>query len=107
MVGPGKCQKQITYSEVEIPKAEKQGRSSMDSFRTPPFRGHKIWVLKNVQIILFVSVTSIEGTPLFRGKGQVFWVPNTAFDFHSGDTFSTQNVSDPKEGRYLMAAITN
>ena len=29
---------------------------------TPPFRGHKIWSWKNVCII-FVFVTSIEGTP--------------------------------------------
>ena len=29
---------------------------------TPPFRGHKIWSWKNVYII-FVFVTSIEGTP--------------------------------------------
>ena len=33
---------------------------------TPPFKGKKFWSRKNVHII-FVSVTSIEGTPLFRG----------------------------------------
>ena len=38
------------------------------SFGTPSFRGHKIYSRKNVHII-FVFVTSIEGTPLFRGKG--------------------------------------
>ena len=41
---------------------------------TPLFKGHlhsrdtKIWCRKNVHII-FVTVTSIERTPLFRGKG--------------------------------------
>ena len=41
---------------------------------TPLFRGHlhsgvhKLWPWKNVDII-FVSVTSVEGIPLFRGKG--------------------------------------
>ena len=34
---------------------------------TPPFKRHKIWCWKNAHII-FVSVTSIEGTSLFRGK---------------------------------------
>ena len=38
---------------------------------TPPFRGHKIWCPKNVHII-FVFVSSIEGTPLFMGKGLFF-----------------------------------
>ena len=40
---------------------------------TPPFRGHKIWSRKNVHII-FVSVTSVVGAPLFRGKGNFSWV---------------------------------
>ena len=35
---------------------------------TPPFRAHKIWSWKNVHIT-FIFVTSVEGTPLFRGKG--------------------------------------
>ena len=41
---------------------------------TPPFRGHKIWSWKNTLIIfiIFVCITSIEGTPLFRGKGHFF-----------------------------------
>ena len=41
---------------------------------TPPFRGHKIWLWKNTLIIfiIFVCITSIEGTPLFRGKGPFF-----------------------------------
>ena len=38
---------------------------------TPPFRGRKIWSPKNVHVI-FVFVSSIEGTPLFMGEGIVF-----------------------------------
>ena len=34
---------------------------------------------KNVDMI-FVFVTSIEGTPLFRGKGHFFWVPKPRFN---------------------------
>ena len=34
---------------------------------TPPFRGHKIWSRRNVQII-FVFVISIEGTPLSKER---------------------------------------
>ena len=51
---------------------------------TPPCRGHKIWSRKNFHAI-FVSVTSIEGTPLFRGKGHFFWVSKPVFNLHSGD----------------------
>ena len=43
------------------------------SLGTRLFREHKIWSGKKVHII-FVFVTSIEGTPLFRGKGQFFRV---------------------------------
>ena len=49
----------------------------------PPFRGHKIWSLKNVHII-FESVTSIEGAYLFRGEGLVYLVPKTGFDSVQG-----------------------
>ena len=44
------------------------------SFETPLFKGHKIWSPKNVDII-FLCVTSIEGTPLgsIQGKGHFFW----------------------------------
>ena len=42
--------------------------------RTPPFRGHKIWFQKKVNVIqLFESVSSIEGIALFSGNGHVFW----------------------------------
>ena len=34
-------------------------------------------------LIIFVFFTSIEGTPLFRGKGQSFWVQNTDILWHS------------------------
>ena len=34
-------------------------------------RGHNIWSPKNVHVI-FVFVSSIEGTPLFMGEGIVF-----------------------------------
>ena len=62
---------------------------------TPPFRGQKIWSLKNVHII-FESVTSIERTPLFRGKGHVFWVRNPGLTSFRGH-LSTQNMTDHKE----------
>ena len=40
----------------------------------------------------------LRGTPLFRGKGHFLWVPNPSFTLHSGDTLTTQTVTDPKEG---------
>ena len=45
------------------------------SLETPPFKGHKICSPKNVHII-FLCVTSIEGTPLgsIQGKGTLFLV---------------------------------
>ena len=49
---------------------------------TTPLRGHKIWSWKNAHII-FVSITSIEGTPLLNG--------------HLG----IQNMSNQKEDWYL------
>ena len=58
---------------------------------TPPFRGHKIWSGKNVHII-FIFVTSIEGTPLFKGKGTLFLEPP------SRRHFSTQKVTYHKNG---------
>ena len=42
---------------------------------------------KNVHII-FVFVTSFEGTPLFRGKGHFFKVPTPRSNLHSGDTLA-------------------
>ena len=55
--------------------------------RTPPFTGYKIGSWKTFHII-FVSVTSIKGTHLFRGKGPSFWVPKPGFNLHSGDTLA-------------------
>ena len=66
------------------------------SFETPQFRGHKIWSRKNVHLIV-VFVTSIEGTPLFRGKGHLFWVLKPGFNLHSGDTLALEKVTDPKK----------
>ena len=45
----------------------------------------KLWMLpkKNFHII-FVSITSIEGTPLFKEKGQFFWSLKTRFAFNKG-----------------------
>ena len=51
------------------------------------YRGHKIWSGKDVHMI-FISVTYIEGTPLFKGKGQVFLVLKPGFNLHSGDTLA-------------------
>ena len=62
------------------------------SFGTPLFKGHlhsadtKFGCEKNVYII-FVSVTSIEGTPLSRGKDHFSWVPKPRFNLHSGNNF--------------------
>ena len=36
---------------------------------------------KNIYIV-FESVTSIEGTLLFRGTEHFFWVPKPGFNFH-------------------------
>ena len=50
--------------------------------------GHFYWRdTKNVHII-FVFVTSFEGTPLFRGKGHFFKVATPRFNLHSGDTLA-------------------
>ena len=45
---------------------------------TPPFTGYKIGSWKTFHKI-FVSVTSIKETHLFRGKGPSFWVPKPGF----------------------------
>ena len=45
-----------------------------------PFRGHKIWQRTNIHII-FLSITSVEGTPLLGGKGHFFWVQVTGLTF--------------------------
>ena len=54
-------------------------------FETPPLRGHKICSGKNVHTI-FVLVTPIKGTPLFRRKNHFFWVSKTGFNLPFGDT---------------------
>ena len=62
-------------------KANKQWNLS---FGTPLFSGHKIWSRKSVHIT-FVFVTSIEGTPPFRGKGHFLRVPKLGFNLHLGE----------------------
>ena len=59
---------------------------------TPPFRGHKIWSRKNTHII-FAPITSIAGTPLFRGKGHFFWFSKPVFNLHSGDILTGHKES--------------
>ena len=54
------------------------------SFETPPFSGHNICSGKNVHTIS-VLVTSIEGTPLFRGKGHFSWVSKPRFNLPSAN----------------------
>ena len=61
--------------------------SGTSPLRHPPFRGHKIWSRKNVHII-FVSVTSIERTHLFREEANFFWVPKPRFNLHSEDSLA-------------------
>ena len=55
--------------------------------RVDSLQGTKIWPRENSHII-FVFVTSIEGTPLFRGWGHFLWVPKPEFYLHSGDTLA-------------------
>lgn len=50
----------------------------------PPFRGQSL-VSENAHII-FVSIPSIERTPLSRGKGHLFWVQKPGCKLHTGDT---------------------
>ena len=38
--------------------------------------------------VIFVSVTSIEGSPPSREKGHFFWVPKNRFNLHSGNTLA-------------------
>ena len=62
---------------------------------------------KNAHTI-FVSFTSIEGTPLFIEKGHFSFVLEPRFNFHFCDTFnSTQNVTDNKEGCLVIKVYTN
>ena len=65
------------------------------SFGTPLLRGHKLWSRKNAHII-FLCVTSIERTPLFREKKHFFWVQKPKFNLHSEDTLALKTVH--KEG---------
>ena len=72
-----------------VTKLDKEQLQWNPSFGTSPFRGHKIWSRKNGHLI-FVFVTSVEGTPLFRGKGHLFCVPKHRFNLHFGDTLALE-----------------
>ena len=39
----------------------------------------------SVNLCMYLLNTSIEGTPLFRGKVHFFWIPKPKFKLHSGD----------------------
>ena len=80
---------------------------------TTPYRGHKIWSGKDVHMI-FISVTYIEGRPLFKGKGQVFLVLKPGFNLQSGDTLALKRWPTTKKVDIfkstlmtMMAAFTN
>ena len=47
-------------------------------------------------ILIFVFVTSTEGTPLFSGKGRFLWVPKPRFNLHSRDTLTLKKVPGHK-----------
>ena len=67
----------------------------------PLFLGHlcsrdtssKFGPEKNVHTI-FVFVTSVLGTPLFRGRGHCFWVPKPRFNLHSRDILAITKIVD-------------
>ena len=72
---------------------------------TLPFRGQKIWSRKNVRII-FVSVTSTEGAPLFRRKEQF----KPRFSLYSGDTLAfktwpTTNRVDTSKSTLITTSL--
>ena len=64
-----------------------RGTSSLRhlSSRDTSIQGTQNLAPTNIHII-FLSVSSVEGTPLFRGKGHFFLVLNPRFYLHSGDT---------------------
>ena len=63
---------------------------------TLPFRGQKIWSWKNVRII-FVSVTSTEGAPLFRRN-------KLRFNLYLGDTLAFKTW--PRTNRFDTSKST-
>ena len=72
---------------------------------TPLFRRHKILSRKNVHII-FVSVTSIEETPLFRGKGHFVWVLKPWFNLHLGDTLALKKWLTKNCDKFKCTLVT-
>ena len=87
----GKCRSRSTGVETECWCVQVQ---LVELIQLLLFKGHKIWSRKNVRII-FVFVTSIEGTHPAKGKGHFFWVPKPGLTsiqekplgpgYHSGD----------------------
>ena len=63
---------------------------------TLPSRGRKIWSQANI-LIISLSATSVEGTPLFRGKEQkIFWVPNPRFYLYLRETLILRTWLTPR-----------
>ena len=92
-----KIDKLVSIKTTAYPKHRQLNKLLQEnlSLETPPFKGHKICSPKNVHII-FLCVTSIEGTPLgsFRGKGHFFcFSQNPQFKGH----LSTQTVTAHKK----------
>ena len=52
---------------------------------------------KNVLILIFVSVTSIQGTSPLRGKGYPLWFPYPRFNLSSGDTLALKKLTNQKK----------
>ena len=57
---------------------------TMDPLGTPPYLMENLGECQKNVHITYLFVTSIEGTPLFRGKEHFFWVPKPGFYLHSG-----------------------
>ena len=64
----------------------------------------KIWSQKNVHVI-FVSVTSPEGTALSKEKGHFLWVQKSSFNLHSGDTLVLKTWLTKKSVYFLCWLI--
>ena len=56
--------------------------------RDTSIQGKQQFGLRKTSTYSLPSVTSIEGRPLFRGKGHIFLVPKPGFNLHSWDTLA-------------------
>ena len=76
------------------------------SFGIPLFKRQGLWSGpgKNTHII-YVFITSFEGTPLFRGKGHFFGVPKPVFNLHSGDTLAIKKWLITKKNWYFKCKL--